>query len=35
LEWFNKTGGSSLDLRMGVVGNETKPIPPSFLATIQ
>ena len=35
VEWFNKSGGASLDLSMGVVGSEPKPIPPSFLATIR
>lgn len=35
VEWFNKTGGASLDLSMGVVGSEPKPIPPSFFATIR
>jgi alpha-L-fucosidase len=32
VEWFNKTGGSVLDLRVGAIGSELKAIPSSSLA---
>jgi alpha-L-fucosidase len=32
LEWFNKAGGASLDLRMGVIGSTLKSIPASSIA---
>jgi hypothetical protein len=33
VEWFNKTGGASLGLNMGVVGELLIPLPSSSLAT--
>jgi alpha-L-fucosidase len=32
VEWFNKTGGAVLDLRVGAIGSELKAIPSSSLA---
>jgi hypothetical protein len=32
LEWFNKSGGASLDVRMGVLGSQLNSISPSSLA---
>jgi alpha-L-fucosidase len=32
VEWFNKTGGASLDVEMGVVGGELKSIPSTSLS---
>jgi len=33
LEWFNKEGGASLQLKMGLLGAELRPIPPTSLVT--
>ena len=35
VEWFNKAGGATLDLRMGVLGKKVHSIDPSSFATIQ
>ncbi len=33
VEWFNKTGGAHLNLRMGVLGEAMHAIDPSIIAT--
>jgi hypothetical protein len=35
VEWFNKAGGGSLDVEMGIVGSELKSIPSTSLAPNQ
>ncbi len=31
VEWFNKTGGADLSVKMGALGSEPKPIPDGML----
>ena len=33
VEWFNKTGGADLNLRMGVLGDELQAIDPHSFST--